>query len=62
MQKSQINTANLVSTERAHPAADGVDLGEGSAANIITDTQAMGEADANTLQANAVMDRAVTLW
>jgi hypothetical protein len=35
-------------------AANGVDLGEGSAANILTTTDVMGEIDANTIAGNAV--------
>ena len=54
VQKSQIATANLKSAQRASMAANGVDLGEGSANQILTTTDVMGEVDANTLQANAV--------
>lgn len=53
-QKSRIATANLKGTQRASLAANGVDLGEGSAAQILTSTDVMGEIDANTIQANAV--------
>lgn len=53
-QKSRIATANLKSTQRASLAANGVDLGEGSAAQILTSTDVLGEIDANTVQANAV--------
>lgn len=53
-QKSQINTAQLKSTQRASMAANGIDLGVGSAENILTTTDVMGEIDANTIQANAV--------
>lgn len=53
-QKSRIATANLKGTQRAGLAANGVDLGVGSAANILTTTDVMGEVDANTIQANAV--------
>jgi hypothetical protein len=53
-QRSQIATANLKGSQRASLAANGVDLGEGSAANILTTTDVMGEIDANTIQANAV--------
>lgn len=54
VQKSQIATANLKGTQRAGLAANGVDLGVGSANQILTTTDVMGEVDANTLQANAV--------
>lgn len=53
-QKSRIATANLKGTQRANLAANGVDLGVGSARNILTTTDVMGEIDANTIQANAV--------
>jgi hypothetical protein len=53
-QRSMISTANLKGTQRASLAANGVDLGEGSAANILTTTDVMGEADANTIHANAI--------
>jgi hypothetical protein len=53
-QKSRIATANLKGTQRAQLAANGVDLGEGSAANVLTSTDLMGEIDAKTIQSNAV--------
>lgn len=53
-QRSMIATANLKGTQRASLAANGVDLGEGSAANILTTTDVMGEVDASTIQANAI--------
>ena len=54
VQKSQISTANLKGAQRASMAANGIDLGEGTALQILTSTDVLGEADANTLQANAV--------
>lgn len=53
-QKSRIATANLKGSQRASLAANGVDLGVGSAAQILTSTDVMGEIDANTIQANAI--------
>jgi hypothetical protein len=53
-QKSRIATANLKGTQRASLAANGVDLGEGSAAQILTSTDVLGEIDANTIAANAL--------
>jgi len=53
-QKSRIATANLKGTQRASMAANGVDLGEGSAAQILTSTDVLGEIDANTIQSNAI--------
>ncbi len=52
--KSRIATANLKGTQRASLAANGVDLGVGSANQILTSTDVLGEMDANTIQANAV--------
>lgn len=53
-QKSMIATAQLKGTQRASMAANGIDLGVGSANQILTTTDVMGEADANTIHANAV--------
>jgi hypothetical protein len=52
-QKSRISTANLKGTQRASLAANGVDLGVGSAENILTTTDVLGEIDAQTIKANA---------
>lgn len=54
VQRSQIATANLKGTQQATFAANGVDLGEGSAARVLTDTDVMGAIDKNTIAANAV--------
>lgn len=53
-QKSRIATANLKGTQRASMAANGIVLGEGTANQVLTSTDVLGEADANTLHANAV--------
>jgi len=53
-QRSQIATANLKGTQRASMAANGIDLGEGTANQILTTTDVMGEVDANTIKANAM--------
>jgi hypothetical protein len=53
-QKSRLSTAQLKGTQRAALAANGVDLGVGSAENILTTTDVMGEIDANTIQRNAI--------
>lgn len=53
-QRSRLETAQLKSTQRAAFAANGIDVGEGSAAQVLTSTDVMGEIDANTLHANAV--------
>lgn len=52
-QKSRLQTAQLKSSQRTAMAANGIDLGEGSAAQVLTSTDLMGEIDANTIKANA---------
>lgn len=41
-------------SQRAAMAANGIDLGEGSAAEVLTSTDIMKEEDVNTISANAV--------
>jgi hypothetical protein len=53
-QSSRLRTGQLKGRQRASLAANGVDLGVGSAAEILTSTDVMGEIDANTIQANAI--------
>jgi hypothetical protein len=53
-QSVRLRTAQLKSGQRAAMAANGIDLGEGSAAEILTSTDYMGEMDANTVASNAV--------
>jgi hypothetical protein len=53
-QRSRLATAGLKSAQKTAFAANGVDLGEGSAARTLTSTDVMGEIDANTIAANAV--------
>lgn len=53
-QRSRLSTAALKGRQRATMAARGIDLGEGTAARILTDTDVLGEIDANTIQANAI--------
>lgn len=52
-QKSRLQTAQLKSAQRTAMAANGIDLGEGTAAQVLTATDLMGEIDAQTIQANA---------
>jgi hypothetical protein len=52
-QQSMQNTASLVSTQRATMAANGLDLSQGTPANIVASTKYQGELDTNTIQANA---------
>ncbi len=53
-QASRLRTSGLKGRQTAALAANGVDLGEGSALRTLTDTDTLGEIDANTIQANAV--------
>lgn len=53
-QRSRLQTAQVKSAQRVALAANGVDLTEGSAAELLTSTDVLGEADANTINANAV--------
>ena len=55
-QRSSIATANLTSTQITAFAANGIDLGEGSAARTLTSTDVLGEIDKNTIHANAVRE------
>lgn len=55
-QKSMIATANLKGTQRASMAANGIDLGQGTANQVLTSTDVLGEIDANTIHANAVLN------
>lgn len=49
----RMKTAGLKGTQRASLAARGLDLGEGSAADILASTDYMGETDALTIRDNA---------
>lgn len=53
-QSSRLQTARLKSSQRAAFAANGVDLTQGSPANVLTSTDYIGEIDADMIQANAV--------
>lgn len=53
-QRSMLQTAQLKGRQTAGMAANGIDLGEGSAARVLTDTDIMGQIDRNTIAANAV--------
>jgi len=54
VQRSQLATAQMKSTQEAGMAANGIDIGEGSAARVRTSTDFMGQVDANTIAANAL--------
>lgn len=55
-QRQRLKTAQLKSTQRAALAARGIDLGEGSALDILTSTDYMGEVDARTIHDNAAQE------
>lgn len=53
-QASRLRTAALKSRQRVAMAANGIDLSEGTAVNVLTSTDYIGEVDANEIRANAV--------
>jgi len=53
---SRLKTAALKGTQRASMAARGLDLGEGSPLNILTDTDYMGEVDAGIIKDNVARE------
>lgn len=55
-QAQRLKTAQLKSSQRASFAARGVSLAEGSAANILQDTDFMGNVDALTIRDNAARE------
>lgn len=52
----QLKTRQLKGAQIARMAENGIDLGEGSALNILTDTDYMGAIDANTITDNAAKE------
>lgn len=54
--QSRMKTRQLKGTQRARMAANGVDLGEGSALSILDDTDYFGEIDAGTIKDNAAKE------
>jgi hypothetical protein len=52
-QTQRLKTAGMMGDQRAALAANGVDLGEGSATEILATTKFMGERDALTIRDNA---------
>jgi hypothetical protein len=50
-----LKTGQMLGMQRAHLAAGGVDLGEGSANDILATTKFMGERDALQIHDNAMM-------
>lgn len=53
VQRQQLNTAQLMGTQRASLAARGIAIDQGSALNILLDTDFMGRLDAQTIKSNA---------
>lgn len=51
---ARLRTASIYSTQRAALAANGIDLGQGSATDILTTTKLMGDRDAATVHDNAL--------
>ena len=54
--RTQLRTRQLKGTQRANLAAKGIDLSEGSALNLLTDTDVIGAIDANTTTDNAARE------
>jgi len=54
VQRSRMQTAALKGRQRVAMAAGGIALDEGSALNLQTATDYIGEVDANTIEANAI--------
>lgn len=53
-QAVRMRTTQLKSRQRVAMAASGIDLGTGTAAEVLSSTDYMGEMDANTVEANAI--------
>jgi len=56
VRNKRLETRQLKGTQRATLAANGVDLSQGSALNILTDTDLMGAHDAEVLRMNAARE------
>jgi hypothetical protein len=54
VQNLQLKNGQTFGTQRANLAANGTDLGQGSANDILTSTKIMGQRDADQLQTNAM--------
>jgi len=57
-QQAQLHQAQVLGAQRASLAANGIDLTQGSAQDLLTTTNLLGAADVNTIQSNA----ARTAW
>jgi hypothetical protein len=56
VQAQDLKTAQTFGMQRANLGANGVDLGQGSANDILTSTKLMGDRDADQLQTNALRE------
>lgn len=56
VQNQGLKTAQTKGMQTANLAANGVDLGTGSARDVLTSTQLMGQRDADQLQTNALRE------
>lgn len=56
VEASKLHTAQLFGAQRAALAANGVDLGQGSATDVLTSTQVIGDKDAATIMDNALRE------
>lgn len=54
--QQQLRTRQLAGTQRASMAARGLDISDGSALDILTTTEFMGQVDANTVSDNAARE------
>ena len=57
-QQAQLHQAQILGAQRASLAANGIDLTQGSAQDLLTSTKFLGAQDVNTIQSNA----ARTAW
>jgi len=56
VQNQELKTAQIFGMQRANMAANGVDLGQGSAHDVLTSTELMGARDAAQLETNAMRE------
>jgi len=56
VQNQDLKTAQIFGMQRANMAANGVDLGSGSAHDVLTSTELMGGRDAAQLETNAMRE------
>ena len=56
VENQDLKTAQTYGMQRANLGANGVDMGQGSALDLLTSTKLMGERDADQLQTNALRE------